>query len=163
MLKQIASAANQSLSKPSKNSNDLAREERAAKMAARLFSFCPPQDVANDSRMFLVGVVELFLAYPESIVERAISVVDGLPSKHKWAPRIAEIKEHLEELMVPIRRQEGSRRTRACLSGIIGAGNKSRSAAFLWGNCRCVAPAMDCLSATSPVGAALKNHGKIPA
>jgi hypothetical protein len=77
-----------------------------AMLAARLFDFCPPQDVANDSRVFLTGVVELFLAYPRDIVRRAVNVVDGLPSKHKWAPRIAEIKEHLEELMAPTRREE---------------------------------------------------------
>jgi hypothetical protein len=39
-------------------------------------------------------------------VERAVNVVHGLPSKHKWAPRIAEIKEFLEDLMAPIRREE---------------------------------------------------------
>lgn len=74
--------------------------------AARLFEFCPPQDVANDPRVFLAGVVELFEHYPAEIVERAVSVVHGLPSKYKFAPRIAEIKEFLENLMAPIRRQE---------------------------------------------------------
>lgn len=46
------------------------------------------------------------MAYPEEIFERAVNVVDGLPSKHKWAPRIAEIKDELERLMIPIRREE---------------------------------------------------------
>lgn len=46
------------------------------------------------------------MAYPAEIFERSVNVVDGLPSKHKWAPRIAEIKEELERLMLPIRREE---------------------------------------------------------
>ena len=74
--------------------------------AKRLFDLCPPQELANDPRVFLTGVIELFEAYPSDIVERAVSVVHGLPSKHKWAPHIAEIKEFLEELMGPARREE---------------------------------------------------------
>jgi hypothetical protein len=88
-------------------------------MAGRLFDFCPPQDVANNPQVFLAGVVELFEAYPPDIVERAVSVVHGLPSKYKWAPRPAEIKEFLEELMAPIRwaeeRAEIDRQYRASL------------------------------------------------
>lgn len=56
--------------------------------------------------MVLAGVVELFEHYPAQIVARAVSPVFGLPRRHKFVPRIAEIAEFLEEEMVPIRREE---------------------------------------------------------
>ena len=105
-MEQIGTVVNQSLSKPSGPWETSPKAQRAAAAAKRLFDFCPPQDVANDPYVFLTGVVELFMAYPVEIFERAVSTVDGLPSKHKWAPRISEIKEELERLMLPIRREE---------------------------------------------------------
>jgi hypothetical protein len=39
-------------------------------------------------------------------VRKAISPIYGIPSKHKFFPAIAEIKEFLETEMAPIRREE---------------------------------------------------------
>ena len=48
----------------------------------------------------------MFTHYPHDIVERAVSPVYGLPGKHRFVPRISDIREFLEAEMAPIRRQE---------------------------------------------------------
>lgn len=83
-----------------------------ANLAARLFDYYPPQEFGSDARVFLAGVVELFEAYPAEVVQKAVSVVYGIPSKFKFMPRLAEIKEVLEKLMEPIDRQRERERLR---------------------------------------------------
>ena len=68
--------------------------------AKRLFDFYPPQEAGNPE-VVLTGVVELFEHYPAEVVERTVSPVFGLPAKHKFMPRIAEIKEFLDAQMPP--------------------------------------------------------------
>ena len=71
------------------------RRQQAAMMAKRLFDFYPAQEAGNPETV-LAGVVELFEHYPPELAARAVSPVFGLPSKHKFMPRIAEIKEYLD-------------------------------------------------------------------
>jgi len=49
----------------------------------------------------MAGVIELFEHYPAPLVARAVSPVYGLPAKYKFMPRIAEIKEWLDEHAPP--------------------------------------------------------------
>ncbi len=96
--KQIKTGENASLEKPSISSGRLEKAERMAIFAQRLFSFYHEQELAANPEIFLAGVVELFCNYPSEVVERAISPAFGLPAKFKFPPRLAEIKEFLDEL-----------------------------------------------------------------
>ena len=44
----------------------------------------------------MVGLVELFCAYPPQVVEGLLSPISGIPGKFKFMPTIAEIKEILD-------------------------------------------------------------------
>ena len=105
-MDSIGKVASKLSSGPSSNSRNTAKHQQMANLAARLFDFYPPQEFGSDPRIFLAGVVELFEAYPAEVVQKAVSVVYGIPSRFKFVPRIAEIKEVLEELMGPVRREE---------------------------------------------------------
>ncbi len=110
--KPIKSDENGNPERPSINSGNLGRAEQMAIFAQRLFSFYHEQELAANPEIFLAGVVELFCNYPPRIVERAISPAFGLPAKFKFPPRIAEIREFLEEKMAPIRREDTRRQVR---------------------------------------------------
>lgn len=83
---------------PSTNSANLQNRQRVAQLARRLFYFYPAQDVGNPE-IFIAGVIELFERYPIEVLERAASAADGIPSKFKFIPRIAEIKDFLDGLL----------------------------------------------------------------
>ncbi len=55
----------------------------------------------DSGEVFMAGVIELFEHYPLDIVAKAASPVFGLPSKYKFMPRIAEIKEWLDAELPP--------------------------------------------------------------
>lgn len=69
--------------------------------------------MSDHPEIFLAGVVELFENYPGDVVYRAVSPTFGIPAKFKFIPRIAEIKEFLEELMQPVYRQQQRERISA--------------------------------------------------
>lgn len=87
--------------KPSVNSDN---SRKIAKLVERLFSFYPPLDV-GDPKAFLAGVVALMQHYPMDIVERVCDPARGLPSTNKYAPNLAEIRNALEVVAEPWRRQ----------------------------------------------------------
>ena len=68
----------------------------------RLSAFFGPPEV-GDARVFLAGVIELMSRYPEVVTTQAVDVSIGLPGKYKWWPKVAEIKEMLDELYEPFR------------------------------------------------------------
>ena len=72
--------------------------EKAAKATERLLGFYP-QSPASDPRTFMAGVATVLAAYPSEVVEAALSPLSGIPSKFKFMPSIAELKEDLEGLM----------------------------------------------------------------
>jgi hypothetical protein len=76
--------------------------ERAAEAVERLSSYFHPIET-GDARIFLSGAIELFARYPKVVTDQALDVSIGLPSKHKFWPRISEIKETLDELHGPIK------------------------------------------------------------
>lgn len=84
------------------SSNSTEARKRTAQAVERLSSFFPPPEI-GDPRVFLAGVVDLFSRYPEQVIEKALDVSYGLPGKHKWWPRVSEIKETLDALYEPYR------------------------------------------------------------
>lgn len=57
----------------------------------------------GDAEIFLAGAIKLFSRYPQEVIDNALDVSIGLPAKHKWWPRISEMKETLDELHWPIK------------------------------------------------------------
>lgn len=80
--------------KPSNRSENT--RQRAAEATAKLFGYYPPHEV-SDPKAFLAAVTAIFEMYPEDVVARVIDPLSGLPSKQKFAPKLAEIKEACED------------------------------------------------------------------
>jgi hypothetical protein len=85
--------------------------ERAKVMADRLMGFFPTI-AATDPEIFITGLVQLLAAYPFRVVEAVLSPLNGIPSKHKFLPSIAEVKAELDDRYAPILR--AAERERAC-------------------------------------------------
>ena len=77
-------------------------QERAAEAVEKLSSYFHPIET-GDPRVFLAGAVELFSRYPQEVINKALDVSIGLPGKHKWWPRISEMREVLDDLHWPIK------------------------------------------------------------
>ena len=71
----------------------------ASRKAAQLFG-CYPRNEANDPEIFLTAATALLASYPEAVAERVCDPIRGLPSKNKFLPAIAEIREACEREMV---------------------------------------------------------------
>lgn len=52
---------------------------------------------SNDPETYIAAAIAVLSRYPIKIIEAVSSPVTGLPSKLKWLPSIAEIKEACEE------------------------------------------------------------------
>lgn len=65
-------------------------------LAERLMGFYGAPDV-GDPKVFMTGMVELMAAYSTPTVERVPNAVRGIPARFKFFPRIAEIKEAMDE------------------------------------------------------------------
>jgi hypothetical protein len=83
--------------------DDLCSEQEAAGYAARLVNFYPAREV-HDARTYIIGITALMAAYPRDFVKRVCNPVTGLPSRLKFLPTIAEVREALDA--------EATRRTR---------------------------------------------------
>jgi hypothetical protein len=66
----------------------------------------------GNPEVILAGTIELFERYPEEIVQKAVSVVFGIPGRFKFMPRLSEIRDFLEELMGPIYREDARQENR---------------------------------------------------
>jgi hypothetical protein len=106
-----------------KNSDGCAKTEvrRCTRTAPRLQPFSrhrrrksfwgfTPKITAGDPQIFITGLVELIENYPDWLIARIASPVNGLPAKFKFCPLIAEIKEACEEWMVEKGREEDLKR-----------------------------------------------------
>lgn len=58
--------------------------------ARRLLGFFP-RSAAADPEIFLAGLVELLAGYPQAVIDRAVSVRGGLPSRSEFCPSLAEV------------------------------------------------------------------------
>lgn len=61
---------------------------------------------ANDPEIYADAVIAVLSDYPMEVVRRVVDPRRGLPSKTKWLPTIAEVKEACESEMGPIRRAQ---------------------------------------------------------
>ena len=61
---------------------------------------CYPAGSANDPEMFITAAAAMLASYPELVVERVCDPIRGLPSKNKFLPAIAEIREACEREMI---------------------------------------------------------------
>lgn len=57
---------------------------------------CYPDFRAHDAKGYALALFDLFAAYPRSIGSRIVDPVSGLPSRLKFTPKIADVKEALE-------------------------------------------------------------------
>lgn len=67
--------------------------EQAARM---LMGFYPAREV-NDPAAFARGMTAMMAAYPLDFVRRVVDPVNGLPSRLKWLPTLADVKAALEQ------------------------------------------------------------------
>ena len=65
-------------------------------LAERLLGFYGAPEV-GDPEVFMAGMLELMQTYSQATVERMPSAVRGIPARFKFFPRIAEIKEAMDE------------------------------------------------------------------
>ena len=69
---------------------------------------------ANDPQIYTAAVIAVLSDYPIAVVAKIVDPRNGLPSKCKWLPAIAEIKEACEAAMNPLwREQERNKRIAA--------------------------------------------------
>jgi hypothetical protein len=83
----------------------------------RMFDCCTRQDALDRTRMllgayrkgecedpeiFVRSVASIFAAYPREVVMRVTDPLDGIQTKIKWLPSVAEVKEACEKLMQPV-------------------------------------------------------------
>lgn len=61
---------------------------------------------ANDPEIYTAAAIAVLSDYPLDVVRRVVDPRTGLPSKCKWLPMIAEIKDACEEQMEPRRRMQ---------------------------------------------------------
>src|SRR6185312_3504497 len=62
---------------------------------ARVLLGCYRTGEANDPEIYSGAVIAVLSDYPLEIVKRVVDPRHGLPSKSKWLPTVAEIKEAL--------------------------------------------------------------------
>jgi len=64
------------------------------------------KDDAWDPEMFLTGIAAVLALYPTDIIDQVTNPALGLPSKLRFPPTPAEVKDACEVLMAPIRAQQ---------------------------------------------------------
>lgn len=70
--------------------------EQGMDAARMLTGFYPAREV-NDFKAYAAGMAALLGAYPLDFVRRVCNPVDGLPSRLKWLPTLADVKAALED------------------------------------------------------------------
>jgi hypothetical protein len=73
------------------------RLEIATKQATQLFN-CYPDKQTIDANVFVAACVTILAAFPENVGRTVVDPVNGLPSKLKWFPSLAEIRAECERL-----------------------------------------------------------------
>lgn len=93
------------LTKPQAPMMDKEHAKYAVTRATAMLGFYRKDD-AWDPEMFLTGISAVLAKYPREIIEKVTHPADGLPSKLKFPPTPAEVKEACEHEMIPIRRRD---------------------------------------------------------
>ena len=69
--------------------------DEAAGMARGLTGLYPAREV-NDAAAYAAGITAMLVAYPLRDAKRVCDPVTGLPSRLKWLPTLADVREALE-------------------------------------------------------------------
>src|SRR3972149_3077313 len=77
--------------KPLDGSQTTLNRTTEAKKYARLLLGCYRVGDANDPEVYISAVVTVLSRYPIEIMRMACAPNDGLPSKLKWLPTVAEV------------------------------------------------------------------------
>jgi hypothetical protein len=91
-----------SLNLPSVSTPPAPTAHLAAEKARQLFG-CYRKGDANDPEVYVGAITLLLSTYPEDIINSVTHPVHGLPSRLKWMPSVAEVREACEEIMGPRR------------------------------------------------------------
>lgn len=67
----------------------------AATFAGQLVGYYPAREV-NDARTYIAAMTALMAAFPRDFVKRVCNPVTGLPSRLKFLPTLAEVREALD-------------------------------------------------------------------
>lgn len=67
----------------------------AATFAGQLVNYYPAREV-NDARSYIAALTALFAAFPRAFAKRVCDPVTGLPSRLKFLPTLAEVREALD-------------------------------------------------------------------
>lgn len=80
---------------------------------------CYRSSEASDPETFVTAVAAILARYPQSIAACVANPSVGLPSRSKWLPSVAEVREDCERLMAPHYAQERRDRERAKTASVI--------------------------------------------
>ncbi len=95
--------------------NSVSRKRSAAiRKAALMLLGCYRTGDANDPEVYVAAVVAVLSDYSLDVVDAVTNARNGIPSKLKWLPTVAEIKTACEDIAGPRRRfAEWEARSRA--------------------------------------------------
>jgi hypothetical protein len=83
---------------------------QTATQAAILLLSCYRHGEAANPEIYTDSVISVLSCYSADVIRRVVDPRSGLPSRLKWLPTIAEIKEACDAEMAPIRREQDRRR-----------------------------------------------------
>ena len=93
------------------------RRSAALKTSAQMLLGCYRTGDAHDPQVYVAAVIAVLSDYPPDIVAAVTDPRTGIPSRIKWLPTIAEIKDACEDIAGPRRRMaEWETRSRAQLA-----------------------------------------------
>lgn len=67
---------------------------------------CYRKQEANDPEIYVAAVTAVLSEYPQPVIETVTDPRSGLPSRLKWLPSVAEVREECERYMWPLRFRE---------------------------------------------------------
>lgn len=67
----------------------------AAAFAGQLVNYYPAREV-NDAKAYIAAMAAMFAAFPRDFAKRVCNPVTGLPSRLKFLPTLAEVREALD-------------------------------------------------------------------
>ena len=98
----------------------------AADRADLLFR-CYPKSEADDPEVFAAAASALLAHYPDDVIEAVTDPATGIPAHQKWCPRLSEIREACEAIMVPRRRAEEHARELARTQAVMRGAETARA------------------------------------
>lgn len=74
---------------------EMTQPVKASEMARMLLGFYPAREV-HDANVYAAGMSAMLAAFPLRFVKNVCDPVNGLPSKLKWLPTLAEVRAALD-------------------------------------------------------------------